>query len=481
MGNGYHQAQATRSLCTVSNVINPRPYITLDKQSLIRTAIDPATMSLIGNCPEFCIEDTVKAIHAAKQALSSFRRTVARERARMIRRWYELVSENAEDLAILLTRENGKSISDARDEIKYAASFLEWFSEEAPRIYGDTILSSTAGQRVMTIREPVGVCALITPWNFPAAMVTRKIGPALAAGCTVIVKSSAETPFTANALAVLAQRAGIPKGVINIVTAFKNTASIGELLTTHPQIRKLSFTGSTNVGRLLMGQAASTIKKVSLELGGNAPFIIFEDVRDIEHAVTAAIKAKFRSSGQTCVCANRIYLQRSIFDEFARLFTQKVREFKIGPGFNKGVSYGPLIHQKAIDKVDEHVRDAVSKGAKAVTGGKKAPEIGANFYEPTVLTGMMDDMLLAGEETFGPVAGLFCFETEEEVIKRANNTKVGLAGYFFSADIQRTIRLADALEVGMIGVNTGSISDAALPYVFSRHAIVFDLLTLVCT
>ncbi|RLL96754.1 hypothetical protein CFD26_105771 [Aspergillus turcosus] len=428
------------------------------------SATSGGTFPVYGKCPEFSAEDTVSAVYAANQALPGFRKTLARERARMLRRWYELVLENAEDLATLVTWENGKPLADARDEINYAASFLEWFSEEAPRVYGDTIPSTIAGQRIITVREPVGICALITPWNFPAAMITRKIGAALAAGCTVIVKAPAETPFTANAIVKLAQRAGIPKGVINIVTGLKNTAAIGEVLTTHPYIRKLSFTGSTNVGRLLMGQAASTIKRVSLELGGNSPFIVFEDVRDIEHAVTAAIKAKFRSSGQTCVCANRIYVHRAIFDQFAELFTQEVRKFKLGPGFNKDTTHGPLIHQRAIDKVDEHVRDAVLKGAKVVTGGRRAPEVGVNFYEPTILIGMTEDMLLAKEETFGPVAALFSFETEEEVVGLANNSEVGLAGYFFCADIQRAIRVAGALEVGMVGLNTGSISDAALPF-----------------
>jgi succinate-semialdehyde dehydrogenase/glutarate-semialdehyde dehydrogenase len=371
--------------------------------------------------------------------------------------------DNADDLATLITWENGKPLADAKGETNYAANFLEWFSEEAPRVYGDTIPSSVPGNRIITLKEPVGVCGFITPWNFPAAMITRKIGPALAAGCTVVAKSPGETPFTANALAELAHRAGIPKGVVNIVTASKNVRDVGEVLTTHPAIRKVSFTGSTAVGKLLMKQASSTIKKVSWELGGNAPFIVFDDTKDLDAAVAGAISSKFRSSGQTCVCANRIYVQKGIYDEFAKKFAEKVKAFKLGPGFAKGVTHGPVIHGRAVEKVAEHVRDAQSKGATVVVGGNKATEIGANFYHPTVLTNMTKDMQLASEETFGPVAGLFPFETEKEVIELANHAEVGLAAYFFSSDVKRVYRVAEALEVGMVGVNTGLISDAASP------------------
>lgn len=424
---------------------------------------DPATGKLIGTCPEFSASDTEKAIQAASAAFPKFRATLARERARMLRRWYQLMVDNAEDLATLITWENGKPLADARGEVNYAASFFEWFSEEAPRTYGDTIPASVPGNRVITVKQPVGVCGLITPWNFPAAMITRKIGPALAAGCTVVTKSPGETPFTANALAELANRAGIPKGVVNIVTAMKNTPEVGEMITTHPDVRKVSFTGSTNVGRLLMKQSSSTIKKVSWELGGNAPFIVFDDVDDLDAAVTGAIASKFRSSGQTCVCANRIYVQKGIYDEFVQKFVEKVKNFKVGAGFEDGVTHGPVIHDRAVDKVDQHVQDAVSKGAKLIAGGQRRSDLGPNFYDLTVLANMTKDMKIASEETFGPVAGLFPFETEKEVVELANKAEVGLAGYFFSGNIKRIFRVAEALEVGMVGVNTGLISDVASP------------------
>ncbi|KAJ5610530.1 hypothetical protein N7510_007249 [Penicillium lagena] len=425
---------------------------------------DPATGKLIGTCPELNTSDVTKAIEAASAAFPAFRSTQGRERARMLRRWYQLMMDNADDLAKLITWENGKPLADAKGEVNYAASFFEWFSEEAPRLYGDTIPATVPGNRVITMKQPVGVCGLITPWNFPAAMITRKIGPALAAGCTVVAKSPAETPFTANALAELAHRAGIPKGVVNIVTANKNTPSVGELITTHPEVRKVSFTGSTNVGRLLMKQASSTIKKVSWELGGNAPFIVFDDVEDLEAAVNGAITSKFRSSGQTCVCANRIYVQKGVYDEFAKRFAEKVKGFKLGAGFEEGITHGPVIHERAVNKVHEHVQDAISKGAKLAIGGEKAAALGPNFYNPTVLTGMSKEMLIASEETFGPVAGLFPFETEKEVVDLANSAEVGLAGYFFSGNVRRIFRVAEALEVGMVGVNTGLISDVASPF-----------------
>lgn len=424
---------------------------------------DPATGQLIGKCPELDSSDVEKAIQAATEAFPTFRTTLARERARMLRRWYQLMMDNAEDLAKLITWENGKPLADAKGEVNYAAGFFEWFSEEAPRIYGDTIPASVPGNRVITLKQPVGVCGLITPWNFPAAMITRKIAPALAAGCTVVAKSPQETPFTANALAELAHRAGIPKGVVNIVTASKNTPSVGETITTHPDVRKVSFTGSTNVGRLLMKQASSTLKKVSWELGGNAPFIVFDDVEDLDAAVTGAINSKFRSSGQTCVCANRIYVQKGVYDEFTKRFTAKVKDFKLGAGFDEGITHGPVIHERAAGKAHEHVQDAIKKGAKVLIGGQKASALGPNFYEPTVLSGMDKDMLLASEETFGPVAGLFPFETEKEVVDLANKAEVGLAGYFFSGNVRRIFRVAEALEVGMVGVNTGLISDVASP------------------
>ncbi|KAF3936590.1 Omega-crystallin [Dactylella cylindrospora] len=424
---------------------------------------DPASMKLIGTCPEMEKSDVNEAIEHAATAFKTFRNTLPRERARMLRRWYDLMLENKEDLATLITWENGKPTADALGEVNYAAAFFEWFSEEAPRIYGDTIPATFAGNRIVTVKQPVGVCALITPWNFPAAMVTRKIGPALAAGCTVVAKAPGETPFTSLALAELAQRAGIPPGVVNFVTALDHTPEIGLLLCEHPTVRKLSFTGSTNVGRLLMRQSSSTLKKLSFELGGNSPLIVFDDA-DLDTAVTGAITSKFRSSGQTCVCANRLYVQSGIYDRFVEKFVEKVKGFKVGSGYEEGITHGPLIHGRAISKVEQHIKDATSKGAKIVLGGQKLLDLGENFHQPTVLTGVTSEMAIAGEETFGPVAGIFKFDTEEEVIRAANNAEVGLAGYFFSGDAQRVWRVAEALEVGMVGINTGIISDVVSPF-----------------
>ena len=370
---------------------------------------------------------------------------------------------NIGDLATIITAENGKPTADARTEVAYAAGFLEWFAEEAPRIYGDTIVPSNPNHRLMTLKEPVGVCALIAPWNFPAAMITRKAGPALAAGCTVVVKAPAEAPLTALALAELAHRAGIPKGVVNVITALDNTVEVGKLLTTSPSIRKVSFTGSTAVGRLLMAQSSSTLKKLSFELGGNAPFIVFDDA-DLDVALAGLLACKFRISGQTCVCANRIFVQRGIYDAFVSKVVGAVRQFRIGNGFEEDVTHGPLIHERAVRKVDEHVRDAVSKGAKCVFGGKMLDGLGPNFYETTVLTGMDMSMKLCEEETFGPVAAFFAFDTEEEVIEMANASEVGLAGYFFSKDSSRCWRVAEALDVGMVGVNTGEQDESSSSY-----------------
>jgi succinate-semialdehyde dehydrogenase/glutarate-semialdehyde dehydrogenase len=424
---------------------------------------DPTSGKLIGTAPEFDAADTETAINAAAAALPSFRTKTGRERSKILRKWYDLMMENSEDLAKLITWENGKPLADAKGEVTYAANFFEWFSEEAPRVYGDTIPASVPGNRVVTIKEPVGVAGLITPWNFPAAMITRKIGPALAAGCTVVAKSPGETPFTSLAIAELGHRAGIPKGVVNLITSLKNTPEVGETLTSSPIVKKISFTGSTGVGMLLMKQSASTLKKLSFELGGNAPFIVFDDA-DLDSAVAGAIASKFRSSGQTCVCANRIFIQSGIYDKFAQALAAQVNKFHVGGGFTEGVTHGPLIHDRAVDKVNKHVRDAEKKGGKVIQGGQKMPELGSCFFQPTVITGMTTDMDLASEETFGPVAGLFKFDTEEEVIKIANSADVGLAGYFFSKDLERVFRVAEALEVGMVGVNTGLISDPAAPF-----------------
>ncbi|GAM88442.1 hypothetical protein ANO11243_064750 [Dothideomycetidae sp. 11243] len=424
---------------------------------------DPATMKTIGTMPDMNKEDVELAIKAAEEALVSFRRTTARERAKMLRKWYQLMVDNAEDLAKLITWENGKPLADAKGEVAYAANFFEWFSEEAPRAYGDVIPATVPGNRVFTIKEPVGVCGLITPWNFPAAMITRKIGPALAAGCTVVAKSPGETPFTAAALAELSVRAGIPPGVVNIVTALENTPEVGAAITSSDVIRKVSFTGSTGVGKLLMKQSADTLKKLSFELGGNAPFIVFDDA-DLDTAVNGAVACKFRSSGQTCVCANRIYVQSGIYDKFADALAAKVKEFKVGGGYEEGITHGPLIHDRAISKVKSHVEDALKHGGKVLVGGQALPDKGSNFFQPTVIRDMSPDMQLSKEETFGPVAGLFKFDTEAEVVKLANAAEVGLAGYFYSNDVRRIYRMAEALEVGMVGVNTGIISDPAAPF-----------------
>lgn len=369
---------------------------------------------------------------------------------------------NADDLAILITWENGKPLNDAKAEIAYAAGFLEWFSEEAARIYGDTIQGSNPTHRMITYKEPIGVCGLITPWNFPAAMITRKVAPALAAGCTVVCKAPGETPFTALALMELACRAGLPPGVLNMITALDNTIEIGHMLTTSPLIDKVSFTGSTNVGKILMKQSSYTLKKLSMELGGNAPFIVFEDA-DFDAAIAGAIIAKFRSSGQTCVCANRIYVQAGMYERFVKAFTEKVKSFKVGNGFDAATTHGPLVQARAVEKVDSHVRDAVKKGGKITVGGHGL-SLGPAFYAPTVIRDMTADMDIAREETFGPVAGIFSFTTEEEVVKLANNTSVGLAGYFFSQNFQQIFRVAESLKIGMVGVNTGVISDPASPF-----------------
>ncbi|CAK7238388.1 succinate semialdehyde dehydrogenase NADP+ linked, partial [Sporothrix eucalyptigena] len=441
---------------------------------------NPATDERLGACPDFSVDETGRAIHAASDAFPAFRDMKPRERARLLRRWYDIVMENADDLAILLTLENGKPLAEARGEVVYAASFLEWFSEEAPRVYGDTVpASNTPGNsQVMTVREPVGVCALITPWNFPAAMITRKAGAALAAGCTAIIKPAGETPFTANALVELARRAGMPRGVLNVVTASQaQTPAVGTVLTSSPLVHKVSFTGSTAVGKLLMQQCAGaspggTLKKVSLELGGNAPFIVFDDA-DLDAAVDGAIISKFRASGQTCVCANRLYVQAGIYDAFAsRLAARVRRDFVVGNGIDARTTHGPLIHGRAAAKAESHVLDAVTKGARVLVGGA-SPETksaaGAalsttSFVLPTVLTEVTSDMKIAFEETFGPVAGLFRFSTEEEALRLANGTDYGLAAYVFSRDVHRAWRVARALDVGMVGLNTGIISDAAAPF-----------------
>ncbi|KAJ9148935.1 succinic semialdehyde dehydrogenase [Pleurostoma richardsiae] len=427
---------------------------------------DPATGAITNNYADFTPEDTVAAIEAAAAALPSFSRTGSRIRARFLRRWFDLVVSNTDDLAKLITLENGKVQAEAKGEVAYAASFLEWFSEEAPRVTGATLQASNPTSRAMTIRQPIGVCALIAPWNFPAAMITRKVAPALAAGCTVVIKAPPEAPGVALAIAELGLRAGLPPGVVNVVTTASHTQEVGRALTTHPLVRKVSFTGSTAVGRLLMAQSAAGIKKISFELGGNAPFAVFADA-DLDKAAAALAACKFRNSGQTCVCANRVLVQSSVHDAFVAKVVERLRPLKIGSGFDPEVTHGPLIHERGVNKVKSIVQDAVSKGAQVFWQGDLSLGTGcksACFYPITVLTGMRSDMLVSSDEIFGPVIAVYKFETEQEAISLANDSDVGLAGYFFSKDVQRCWRMAEALEVGMVGINTGVISDPQLPF-----------------
>ncbi|KAI9672909.1 MAG: succinate semialdehyde dehydrogenase NADP+ linked [Trizodia sp. TS-e1964] len=424
---------------------------------------DPASLKAIASCPEFSSADTEAAIAAAATAFKELHRTTGLERARMLGKWHALVKNNAEDLAKLITWENGKPLKDAQAEVTYSAGFLEFFAGEATRTYGDTIPSSFAGNRVITLKEPVGVCALLSPWNFPLAMMARKVGPALAAGCAVVAKCPAETPLTGLAFAELAHRAGIHAGAVNFITSHENTSEVGETLTSSPTVRKVSFTGSTNVGKLLMKQSAGTLKKLSFELGGNSPFIVFDDA-DLDLAVEGAMACKFRGSSQTCTSINRLYVQSSIHDEFVARFTERVSKISVGSGFANGVTHGPLIHSRAISKVEAHVNDAKSKGGIITTGGEKLSELGPNFFQPTVITNMNHKMRLASEETFGPVAGIFRFDSEKEAVELANASEVGLAGYFYSRDVSRVWRVAEALEVGMVGINTGLISDPVSPF-----------------
>lgn len=424
---------------------------------------DPASDTEIGKLPEMDESDTKEAIKHAQTAFDSFKKTTGRERSTMLMKWYNLCQENAEDLAKIISWENGKALPEAKGEVTYGTSFFQWFAEEAPRGTGDVIPSGVKGNRVITIKQPVGVVGLITPWNFPVAMFTRKVGAAVAAGCTVVLKPGGETPYSALAIAELGVRAGIPKGVFNIVTCLANTPAVGKELTTNPIIKKVSFTGSTGVGKLLMKQAADTMKKVSFELGGNAPFIVFDDA-DMEKAIAAAVTCKFRGTGQTCICANRFYVQESIHDEFVEKFSAKIKEFKVGAGLADGTTHGPLIHGRAVDKVESLLKDATDKGAKVVVGGTRLTDVGKNFFAPTLVTGCTNDMDFSQEEIFGPIAAVYKFSTEEEVLRLANDTSVGLAGYFFSENYARIFRVAESLEVGMIGANTGVISDAALPF-----------------
>ncbi|MCP8464429.1 NAD-dependent succinate-semialdehyde dehydrogenase [Pseudomonas sp. ZM23] len=421
---------------------------------------DPATGERLGSVPLMGGAEAVRAIEAANAALEGWRAKTAKERAQILRRWFELLLEHEEDLARLMTFEQGKPLHEALGEIRYAASFIEWFAEEGKRIYGDVIPSPAADKRLLVIKQGIGVCAAITPWNFPAAMITRKAAPALAAGCTMVIKPANETPFSALALVELAERAGVPAGVLNVVTG--DAPAIGAQLTGHPLVRKLSFTGSTPVGRLLMAQCADTIKKVSLELGGNAPFIVFEDA-DIEAAVEGALIAKYRNAGQTCVCVNRFYVHDAVYERFTARFVERVRELAVGHGAEPNTQIGPLITDKAVSKVQSLVDDATAKGAELVLGGKPHA-LGGNFFEPTVLGGIRPGMDLLQDEIFGPVAALVRFSSDAEVIELANDTLYGLAAYFYSRDLARVFRVAERLEYGMVGINTGLISNEVAPF-----------------
>jgi succinate-semialdehyde dehydrogenase / glutarate-semialdehyde dehydrogenase len=424
------------------------------------SVVNPATGSVLGTVPKLGSEETRRAIDAAERAWPAWRAKTAKERAVILRKWFDLMMANQEDLAQILTAEQGKPLSEARGEIAYGASFIEWFAEEGKRAYGDVIPQHQADKRVLVIKQPIGVCALITPWNFPNAMITRKAGPALAAGCTVVIKPAGQTPYSALAMAELGERAGIPKGVLNVLTG--DSKAIGAELCASPKVRKLSFTGSTETGRILMKQCADTVKKLSLELGGNAPFIVFDDA-DLDAAVEGALASKYRNAGQTCVCANRLYVQDGVYDAFAAKLTEKVKGFKVGAGTEPGVIIGPLIDEQGVKKVEAHVADALSKGAKTVLGGKRH-SLGGLFFQPTVLTGVTPDMLVSHEETFGPVAPLIRFKTEEEAIRLANDTEFGLSGYFYSRDIGRVWRVAEQMEAGIVGANVGIISTEIAPF-----------------
>ena len=421
---------------------------------------NPATGAVIASVPRLGAAETRQAIEAANRAWPAWRARTAKERSAVLAQWYALILANQDDLALIMTSEQGKPLTEARGEIAYAASFIQWFSEEARRVYGDTIPAPVASQRIVVTKEPIGVCAAITPWNFPAAMITRKAGPALAAGCTMVVKPASQTPLTALALAVLAERAGVPSGVLSVVTG--SARDVGDELADNPLVRKLSFTGSTEVGRSLMARTAATVKKVSMELGGNAPFIVFEDA-DLDAAVEGAIVSKYRNAGQTCVCANRLYVHSKVYDAFAVKLASAVVQLKVGTGTDADVRIGPLIDEKAMLKVEQHIADAVSKGAKVITGGRRHA-LGQSFFEPTILSHVTQDMLVAREETFGPLAPLFRFDTEDEVVAMANDTEFGLASYFYARDIGRVWRVAERLEYGMVGVNTGLISNEVAPF-----------------
>ena len=425
-----------------------------------RPVTDPATARAIGTMPQLKAAETRRAIEAANAAWPAWRGKTPKERAAIMRRWYDLIVANQDDLALILTSEQGKPLAESKGEVGIAAAYVEWFAEEARRIYGDVIPTISNDRRLVVVKEPVGVCAAITPWNFPSSMIARKVAPALAAGCTVIIKPAEATPYSAFALAELAHRAGFPPGVLNVITGVAR--EIGGEMTGNPLVRKISFTGSTEVGRLLMAQAAPTIKKISLELGGNAPFIVFDDA-DLDAAAEGAIVSKYRNAGQTCVCTNRFFVHARVYDAFAEKFAARIKALKVGPGTQAGVTQGPLIDAAAVAKVEDHIADARQHGAKVATGGKRHP-LGGTFFEPTLLTGVTPQMKIFREETFGPVAPLIAFSSDEEAIELANRTEYGLASYFYARDVGRAWRVAEALEYGMVGINTGLITTEVAPF-----------------
>ncbi len=422
--------------------------------------VNPADASVVAKVPSFSSEETRDVIDKAEQAQKSWRNTTADYRAELLHKWYQLIMENADDLAALMTAEQGKPLTEAKGEVNYGASYVRWYAEEARRVYGETIPAKATNQRILVIRQPVGLCAFITPWNFPIAMITRKAAPAIAAGCCMIARPASQTPLCALALAALAEEAGFPAGVFNVITG--SSGDIGPELTSNPKIKKVSFTGSTEVGKILLKQCADTVKKVSMELGGNAPLIVFDDA-ELETAVQGAMASKFRNTGQTCVCANRIYVQSGIYEQFAARLSEEIAKLIVGPGTQAKVTQGPLIDSAAVSKVQELLADAVEKGASVRIGGNPH-ELGGNFFQPTLIDQCTNDMLVAKEEAFGPIAPLFKFESEEEVLQLANDTDVGLAGYFFSRDMGRIMRVAEGLEVGMVGVNSGVISNETVPF-----------------
>jgi succinate-semialdehyde dehydrogenase / glutarate-semialdehyde dehydrogenase len=454
-----------KSILKNKNLLQSKAYINgewlaADKRKTMKVT-NPATGELLGTVPDMGKAETQRAIEAASLAFTTWKKTSAGERATLLRKWFDLQNEYVEDLAKILSAEQGKPLAEARGEIKYGASYIEWFAEEARRVYGDVIPGHDTDKRIMVIRQPVGVVAIITPWNFPNAMIARKMAAALAAGCTVVIKPAEATPLSALAMAMMAEKAGFPKGVINIVTTSK-PAVIGAEMTSNPLVRKLSFTGSTAVGKILIQQCATTVKKLSMELGGNAPFIVFDDA-NLDDAVKGAMISKFRNAGQTCVCANRIYVQSAVYEDFIHKFAEAVAKLKVGNGMSEGTEIGPLIDEKALAKVNDLVQDACAKGATTSIGGKNHA-LGSTYFEPTILANANLTMRLAKEEIFGPVAPVFRFDTEEEVIKMANDTEFGLASYFYGNNINRIFRVAEALEYGMVGINTGLISTAVAPF-----------------